>query len=534
MGAAKFLPFFKKKYPKNQSTGTIQQTNKPTIQLYFMKKITSLFALLCSALIVFGQDPVPPAAYNVTKEEAAPAGAPAGKQNEYVTKYKDIAIGEMERTGIPASIKLAQAILESDFGKSDLATQANNHFGVKCATGWTGKTMEKVDDEKDEDGQPKKSCFRKYGKVEDSYYDHSEFLRDPRKYYRYGFLFGLDKTDYRSWARGLESSGYATGAGYADKLINVIERYQLYQYDSPDTRNSSSQPSSRNRDNDPSAPQLTGRIGRINDVKAVSSRAGETLDDIARTFRISPEKVADFNERRYTPGQPLPTSTRIFIQKKKSKWRGRTSHHFVRDDQTMFEISQLYGVRMKDLLKRNGLTEGQEVAAGERVRIKGRRKSDELVRLRDVTTPATPGKPATPTRPSTTKPSKPTTDEELPEITGNGQQTQPPATGKPSTTTTTPTSPTRPSTPPPAPTPTRPSTSTPSTTPPPTYPQDPVPVSEPVSTTPPPAAGTYHTVVKGDTLFSLSRKYGTPVAKIKSLNGMTADDIKIGQKLRVK
>jgi flagellum-specific peptidoglycan hydrolase FlgJ/LysM repeat protein len=515
---------------------------------------------LCLPLIsVFAQEPVKPAAYETKTAattdaaEAADAAAAAGN-SEYVKEYKDLAIQEMERSGIPASIKLAQAILESNSGQSDLAQKANNHFGIKCTSSWSGKSYEKVDDEKDEDGKPKKSCFRKYAKVEESFTDHSEFLRDPRKYYRYGFLFGLDKKDYRSWARGLESAGYATGAGYADKLIGIIEKNQLYMYDDPETRDASSQPSKprTNQDNDPKnkkdkdddGSKFMGRIGRVNDVKVVTSRAGETVDDIARTFRISPEKVAHFNERRYTPGQPLPTSTRVFIQEKKSKWRGRTTHHFVREGQTMFDISQQYGIRLAELQKRNGLNPGQEVAAGERIRIRGRRKSSEIVRLRDPEPVSTPAIPST-GKPSTTKPNtKPDKDEELGEITGGGKQNEaPPPSNKPSTTTPS----TPPATPPPAPTPTRPSTSTGSTpgtpsgngsgswpgtdpTPTPTRPT-------PAPTTPPTANvpnATYHTVVKGDTLFSLSRKYGTPVAKIKALNGMTSDAIKIGEKLRVK
>jgi flagellum-specific peptidoglycan hydrolase FlgJ/LysM repeat protein len=515
---------------------------------------------LCATLLT-AQNPVPPAPaqYNATQDKGAAttdaaeaaAAADAKAQDEYITAYKGIAIQEMDRSGIPASIKLAQAILESNSGQSDLAQAANNHFGIKCTSSWTGKSYEKVDDEKDEDGKPKKSCFRKYGKVTDSYADHSEFLRDPRKYYRYGFLFGLDKKDYRAWARGLESSGYATGAGYADKLIAIIEKYQLYQYDDPETRDANSKPTTpTNRDNDKpnnrsnkDESALLGRVGRVNDVKVVSSRAGETLDDIARTFRISPENVAEYNERRYTPGQPLPTSTRIYIQKKKSKWRGRTSHHFVREGETMFQISQQYGVRLNELLKRNGVLPGQEVATGERVRIKGRRRSSEIVRLRELTAsdPTTPGG-SKPNKPSTSKPtnSKPTVDDELPEITGNGKQNEPPPppANRPSTGGT----PT-PTTPPPPPPPTKPSTGNSGTgtgtngqsgswptTPPSNQPQrDPVPV------TPPPAnnQAVYHTVVKGDTLFSLQRKYGTPVAKIKSLNGITSDEIKIGQKLRV-
>jgi Mannosyl-glycoprotein endo-beta-N-acetylglucosaminidase len=256
-------------------------------------------------------------------------------ENEYIAKYKDVAISEMERAGVPASIKLGQAILESSAGTSLVALEANNHFGTKCGGDWKGKTFEKQEEERDENGKAIKSCFRKYNTVEESYFDQSEFLRDPRKYYRYGFLFGLDKQDYKAWARGLESAGYAPVAGYAEKLIGVIERYKLFQYDNAALQNAASG----------GKDDTKGRITRVNDAKVVLTRNGETLEDIARMFRIKTDKVIDYNDNGYAAGQKLPTGTRIFLQKKRSKWRGKAEHHFVRDFQTMFDISQLYGVQ---------------------------------------------------------------------------------------------------------------------------------------------------------------------------------------------
>ena len=150
---------------------------------------------------------------------------------DYIERYKKIAVEEMERAGVPASIKLAQALLESNAGKSELAKKANNHFGIKCHSDWTGKTYEKEDDDYDQFGNLTKSCFRKYKHAEESYIAHSEFLRDPRKENRYGFLFRLDPTDYKRGAKGLRTSGYATGAGYDDKLIRIIETYNLSELD---------------------------------------------------------------------------------------------------------------------------------------------------------------------------------------------------------------------------------------------------------------------------------------------------------------
>ncbi|MCB0260921.1 MAG: glucosaminidase domain-containing protein, partial [Calditrichaeota bacterium] len=149
----------------------------------------------------------------------------------YVDEFKEVAIREMERAGIPASIKLAQGILESNAGKSDLARRANNHFGIKCGNDWDGKTYYKKDDDYNDKGQLVESCFRSYKNPEASFIAHSEFLRDPKKQYRYGFLFRIDPTDYKAWAEGLRRAGYATSANYPTKLIDIIERYQLNRYD---------------------------------------------------------------------------------------------------------------------------------------------------------------------------------------------------------------------------------------------------------------------------------------------------------------
>jgi LysM repeat protein len=150
----------------------------------------------------------------------------------YVDRFKGIAVREMERTGVPASIKLAQGLLESDAGRSTLANKANNHFGVKCHSDWQGERYYKEDDDYDPvTKELLKSCFRVYKNADESFIEHSEFLRDPRKVARYGWLFQLPKTDYVGWANGLEKSGYATNADYSEALIKMIEDYQLAQFD---------------------------------------------------------------------------------------------------------------------------------------------------------------------------------------------------------------------------------------------------------------------------------------------------------------
>ena len=155
----------------------------------------------------------------------------AQDRQEYIDQYSVIAIAEMRRAGIPASIKLAQGILESNAGASMLAVKANNHFGIKCGGEWRGKAMHKKDDDRNRDGRLVKSCFRWFDSAEQSFIAHSEFLMDPAKDHRYGFLFDLDVTDYKSWAHGLKKAGYATNPRYPQLLISIIENYGLHRYD---------------------------------------------------------------------------------------------------------------------------------------------------------------------------------------------------------------------------------------------------------------------------------------------------------------
>ncbi|MDW8228299.1 MAG: LysM peptidoglycan-binding domain-containing protein [Saprospiraceae bacterium] len=446
-------------------------------------------------------------------EPAAAAKSTGNPQLDYVQRYKDIAIAEMQRTGIPASIKLAQGILESGSGRSELAVNANNHFGIKCAGTWTGRTYYKKDDERDASGNPIESCFRRYERPDESFFDHSEFIRDPRRAARYGFLFNLDPTDYRGWARGLQTAGYATSPTYADRLIELIENLRLYEYDQPGAV---------------VAPPPGGvvpervppkeRIQYVNDVKVVHSRPGETIADIARIYQLNPSDVADYNDRLFAPGDRLPVGTRIFIQPKRRSWRGRTTHHFVRTGQTMLDIAQQYGIQLEALLERNGMTYGQEPMVNEKIRLRGRRQAGEVVRLRDGGTPQpprpTPPPPLTPDerppfeRPDTAKaPSTPAPLPDRPVVVGVPYPTDP--------------------IPEPAPQPRPPASQTPQ----PQWP-NPTPPAPQTPPTPQPQA-VFHRVERGDTLFSLSRRYGISVAELKRINQLTSDQIKIGQVLRI-
>lgn len=223
---------------------------------------------------------------------------------EYIARYHPIAIEEMHLHGIPASIKLAQGILESGSGNSRLAREANNHFGIKCASDWKGPRVYHDDDEKND-------CFRSYASPEESFRDHSRFLLRRR----YEKLFTLDRHDYRGWARGLKEAGYATNPRYAELLIDLIERYELYQYDQPDNRVARAQREAVvNRE----IRENTAAIGTATEPtkKAVAMRihevaSGETVEQIAARYGLTVAQLREINGltgRDLHPGQLLVVS----------------------------------------------------------------------------------------------------------------------------------------------------------------------------------------------------------------------------------
>lgn len=454
---------------------------------------------------------------------------------DYVSQYGMAAVHSMDRIGVPASIVLAQGMLESAAGTSDLAMEANNHFGIKCSGTWDGKTFRKKDDDRDSDGNLVESCFRSYESVEESFIDHGKFLRDPRKSNRYGFLFNLDRTDYRGWANGLQAAGYATAPDYADKLITLIERYRLYEYDAPGSK-PSTRPSDMGGPGQGSTSTNTGstttgskadassRIGRVNDVKVVASREGETLEDVARAFQLNTQKVADYNDRGYAPGVKLKPNTRIYIQRKADKWHGRSTEHTVREGQTMFDIAQVYGIQLDELLEMNGMRRGQVPETNEVIRIRG--KNRYPVRIKEGVDDTVAGSAEWPGGDPKPNRSPVVEDGELDFEIGPGRKY-------------TPSGETRPETEKPAPT-TWPSSKPPATSDRP-YDYDPTPSTKPTSKPPQPfedesdqaAPRGYHRVVKGDTLYRLSKEYGLTVDRLKQLNNLQNSDIKIGQLLKV-
>jgi len=401
---------------------------------------------------------------------------------DYIERYKVVAIREMERAGVPASIKIAQALLESNAGRSELARRANNHFGIKCGGDWTGKTFHREDDDYDEFGNLIKSCFRSYRNVEDSFIAHSEFLRDPRKANRYGFLFRLQPTDYKRWARGLRTSGYATSATYDEVLIRLIETYQLYELD----RMAGSQfPDGR--------PERPGDIivgldvRRVNDVKTVFAKNNITVQEISLKTNISTNRLGRYNDRLPAVNQALVDDYPVFLQPKRCRYRGKRKWHYVKEGETLFDISQTYAVKLSRLQKRNRIPDNAEPQANQRIKLKGWNiKSSERPRLLSEPSP-------TATMPTLLEGDDGFMQDDISPVT---------------------------------PSPTQPGT-VPGTT---VTPTDTAPTPTPTQ----PGGAVYHTVVKGDTLFSISRRHGTTVDEIVKLNGLTSTTISIGQVLRVK
>lgn len=257
---------------------------------------------------------------------------------DYIRKYRDIAVEQMHEYGIPASITLAQGLLESAAGRSDLATKGNNHFGIKCGGSWVGESMTHDDDRNGE-------CFRVYKNAEESFKDHSVFLQKQR----YRRLFSLDRKDYKGWARGLKECGYATSPTYAAKLINIIELYELHLYDDGRKKASSApavvqQPVVAN-------PRITVYP---NGIPYVVVGNGESLQSISTKYGISERKIRKYNE--LPKNAVLQSGDVIYLAKKKtkaSKAFKTQCWHKVQRGQSMYDIAQTYGIRLRNLYKRN-------------------------------------------------------------------------------------------------------------------------------------------------------------------------------------
>ena len=306
-----------------------------------MKYIRHLIALACCLMVVL----------------SASAQRKLTSYNNYIKQYAPLAVEQMKRHNVPASITLAQGLLESGAGMSTLSVKSNNHFGIKCGSGWRGRSVRANDDAPNE-------CFRAYRKVEDSYEDHSLFLVGNQ---RYASLFMLKKTDYKGWARGLKKAGYATDPSYANKLITIIETYDLYKYDNDGM---SKREARKWQKLLKKKPWLANphEVLIANGLAYVVARDGDTFQLLGGEFDISWKKLVKYNDlqRDYT----LEEGDVIYLKEKNKKTVADVIYHEVREGDSMHSISQIYGVRLKTLYKLNVMADDHIPEVGERVWLK--------------------------------------------------------------------------------------------------------------------------------------------------------------------
>ena len=316
-------------------------------------------------------------------------------QDVYIEKYAAIAVAEMYRSGVPASITLAQGLLESGYGRSELALKSNNHFGIKCHNGWQGGKVYHDDDAKGE-------CFRKYDNPEESYRDHSDFLRYRD---RYKFLFDYKITDYKSWAFGLKKAGYATDPNYPRKLITLIEEYNLHQYDTKtaDFAQKHETPKAEHKvehkvehkpkkkeDEPKTIPTPPSQLEQVKVVKVdkretfrfslsremysqngvtfVYAAEGETYASIAEANNLFLRELLKFNDLK--EDVPLKPGTVVYLQKKKKEAAPGLEMYVIEKGDSLRQISQRFGVRLDKLCKINGIENRDVIREGDIIRLR--------------------------------------------------------------------------------------------------------------------------------------------------------------------
>lgn len=286
-------------------------------------------------------------------------------RQEYISRYADIAIRQMKQYGVPASIILAQGMLESDNGNSTLAEEANNHFGIKCHKDWTGPTVYHDDDRKNE-------CFRKYKSPEGSYMDHSLFLRGGS---RYAFLFDLESTDYKGWSHGLKKAGYATNPRYAEMLIKIIEENELYKYDKGVVVSVESPRKGTGQLVDVDGFTIdiykTRPVYTRNRIKYIIVKEGDTFESLTKELSLMPWQLYKYND--LSKDSTLRVGQEIYIQPK--RWRAERNHsvHTVEAGETMYTISQMYGVKLKSLYRKNRMKVSEEPEVGQTINLRKRK-----------------------------------------------------------------------------------------------------------------------------------------------------------------
>jgi LysM repeat protein len=285
-------------------------------------------------------------------------------REQYIEKYNEWAVMNMKRSGVPASITLAQGLLESGNGNSRLSREANNHFGIKCHD-WTGEKVYYHDDRRNE-------CFRKYNSVYDSYADHARFLSTRS---RYASLFELKTTDYNGWARGLKKAGYATDHNYDRSMIDIVEDNKLFLFDKDGGGARSWGRSRKSRSGDDGYvvdPFQSHEVHLNNGVKYIRVKSGDTFSSIAKEFDLRDWELPRYNDLKER-GRATDYNY-LYIQPKRKKAHPDHEYHMVKDGQTMFEISQIYGVKLKSLYRLNNMPEGKNPRPGDRLHLRKRRK----------------------------------------------------------------------------------------------------------------------------------------------------------------
>ena len=307
-------------------------------------------------------------------------------QEIYIEQFATLAVEEMYRSGVPASITLAQGLLESRYGLSELAVKGNNHFGIKCHNNWTGKKIYYDDDAKWE-------CFRKYPSPEQSYRDHSDFLRYRD---RYKFLFDYKTTDYKSWANGLKKAGYATDPSYASKLIKIIEDYRLYEYDEKPASFAKADRKSRKESKRvtvkvpevlPPSPteieqtealteeqrqdfhfSISREVYKRNGVPFVKAMDGESYASIASANNLFLREILKYND--LAAEAQIASGTEVYLRPKKGQAVKGLDKHVVEEGETMRSIAQRYGVRMKNLYKINAMSDDSIIREGDIIKLR--------------------------------------------------------------------------------------------------------------------------------------------------------------------
>jgi LysM repeat protein len=281
-------------------------------------------------------------------------------RQDYIEMWKDEAVAQMVRYGVPASITLAQGLLESGSGNSELAKYANNHFGIKCH-GWDGPGVYKDDDKRDE-------CFRKYTNAFESFEDHSKFLAHRG---RYSELFTLEVTDYEGWAKGLRKAGYATNPKYANLLIELIESNGLYQYDRMEVASVDNEPIklialSPNKLVLPKIEATRHTVQTHFKTNYILAQKGDTYYKVAKEFEMALWQLYKYND--CNNNTKLIAGERIYLQPKRNKVNSKI--HTVKEGETLRSIAQIKGVKLKKIIRKNDLTLESQITVGQKIRLK--------------------------------------------------------------------------------------------------------------------------------------------------------------------